>query len=41
MFQLFPKIDNVMVEPLRMARDRYEGMKEQNPTPPNNEVKYV
>lgn len=33
-FQLFPQIDNTMVEPLRLARDRYEGMKEQT-APPN------
>lgn len=38
--QLFPQIDNIMVEPLRVARDRYEGMKEQVSTSPNtNEVK--
>ena len=38
-FQLFPQIDNIMVEPLRVARDRYEGMKEQVSTSPNtNEV---
>ncbi|XP_052254117.1 high affinity cGMP-specific 3',5'-cyclic phosphodiesterase 9A-like isoform X2 [Dreissena polymorpha] len=30
--KLFPQIDDTMVEPLRLARDRYEGMKEQAPT---------
>ncbi|KAL4228897.1 High affinity cAMP-specific and IBMX-insensitive 3' [Mactra antiquata] len=32
--KLFPKIDATMVEPLRTARDRYEGMKEQTAAPP-------
>lgn len=31
--KLFPQIDNTMVEPLRLARDRYEGMKEQTAAP--------
>jgi hypothetical protein len=34
MLQLFPQIDETMVQPLRLSRDRYEGMKEQS-TPPN------
>jgi hypothetical protein len=32
--QLFPVIDSTMVEPLRIARDRYEDMKEKNSMPP-------
>ncbi|KAJ8316198.1 hypothetical protein KUTeg_006212, partial [Tegillarca granosa] len=32
--RLFPIIDGKMVEPLRVARDRYEEMKEKNPPPP-------
>ncbi|XP_060599476.1 high affinity cGMP-specific 3',5'-cyclic phosphodiesterase 9A-like isoform X1 [Ruditapes philippinarum] len=32
--KLFPQIDETMVQPLRLSRDRYEGMKEQS-TPPN------
>lgn len=34
LFQLFPVIDSTMVEPLRIARDRYEDMKEKNSMPP-------
>lgn len=30
--KLYPPIDSVMVEPLRLARDRYEGMKDQTST---------
>nr|XP_022327313.1 high affinity cGMP-specific 3',5'-cyclic phosphodiesterase 9A-like isoform X6 [Crassostrea virginica]XP_022327399.1 high affinity cGMP-specific 3',5'-cyclic phosphodiesterase 9A-like isoform X7 [Crassostrea virginica] len=32
--KLFPVIDSTMVEPLRIARDRYEDMKEKNSMPP-------
>lgn len=32
--QLFQVIDSTMVEPLRIARDRYEDMKEKNSMPP-------